>query len=105
MYAWWRLWLNICRAKRDLEEIESSLQSDSNGQLKLLEGAQRSEAPDLEDVEEEGELGEEGLARLQDEVDELQEQFDKAVVEKHSLGEVCVQLAEKLKSVSHLLDR
>lgn len=95
----------IYRAKRELEEIELSLQSDSSCQLKLLESAHKSGAPDLEDVEEEGEVGEEGLAKLQDEVDELQEQFDRAVVEKHSLGEVCQQLAEKLKSVSHLLER
>ena len=96
---------HIYRAKRELEEIELSLQSDSSCQLKLLESTHKSGAPDLEDVEEEGEVGEEGLAKLQDEVDELQEQFDRAVVEKHSLGEVCQQLAEKLKSVSHLLER
>lgn len=65
----------------------------------------KSEAPELEDVEEEAELGEEGVARLQAEVDSLQEQFDRAVIEKHSLGETCQQLAEKLKSVNHLLER
>lgn len=95
----------LCRAKRELEELESSRNSDSTSQLQLLERLQKSEAPDLENVNEETEFGEEGVARLQSEVDDLQEQFDKAVIEKHSLGETCQQLAEKLKSVNHLLER
>ena len=81
------------------------MRSDSSGQLKLLESSHKSEAPELEDVEEEVELGEEGVARLQDEVNTLQEQFDRAVIEKYSLGEMCQQLAEKLKSINHLLER
>ena len=93
------------RAKRELEEVESSLRSDSSGQLKLLESGHKSEAPELDDVDEEAEVDEEGLVKLQAEVDSLQEQFDRAVIEKHSLGETCQQLAEKLKSVSHLLER
>ncbi len=93
------------RARHELEELESSLQPESSGQLKLMESSHKSEAPELEDVEEEAELGEEGLARLQAEVDSLQELFDRAVIEKHSLGETCQQLAEKLKSVNHLLER
>ena len=95
----------IYRAKRELEELESSLYSDSNGQLKLLESGPKSEPRELEDVDEEAEVGEEGLAKAQAEVNSLQEQFDKAVIEKHSLGETCQQLAEKLKSVNHLLER
>ena len=70
-----------------------------------MESSHKPEAPELEDVEEEAELGEEGLARLQAEVESLQEEFDRAVIEKHSLGETCQQLAEKLKSVYHLLER
>ena len=94
-----------CRAKRELEEVESSLHSDSSGQLKLLESGHKSEAPELEDVEEETEVGEEGLAKVQAEVNHLQEQFDRAVIEKHALGQMCQQLAEKLKSTNHLLER
>ncbi len=60
---------------------------------------------DLEDLTEEGEVGEEGLAALQGEVDSLQETFDRAVIEKHSLGLSCQQLAEKLKTANHLLER
>lgn len=81
------------------------MQSESSGQLKLMESSHKSEVPELENVDEEAELGEEGLARLQAEVDSIQEQFDRAVIEKHSLGETCQQLAEKLKSVNHLLER
>ncbi len=60
---------------------------------------------DLEDLTEEGEVEEEGLAALQEEVDSLQETFDRAVIEKHSLGLSCQQLAEKLKTANHLLER
>lgn len=63
------------------------------------------EPPSLEGVAEEAELGEEGLQRLQQEVDELQENFDKAVIEKHSLALTCQQLSEKLKAANHLLER
>lgn len=100
-----RCCLSSRRAKQELEEIESSLHSDSSGQLKFLESGHKSEAPELEDVEEEAEIGEEGLIKLQTEVNSLQEQFDGAVIEKHSLGVTCQQLAEKLKSVNHLLER
>ena len=67
----------------------------------------KAEAPNLEGVEEEEEveLGDDGLLRLQEEVDELQEKFDKAVIEKHSLSQTCQDLAEKLKSANHLLER
>ena len=54
---------------------------------------------------EEVEIGEEGLQQLQQEVDQLQENFDKAVIEKHSLAHTCQQLAEKLKAANHLLER
>lgn len=95
-------YVSTCRAKRELEEIESSLHSDSSGQMKLLESGPK---PELEDVDEEAEVGEEGLAKVQAELNALQEQFDRAVIDKHSLGETCQQLAEKLKSVNHLLER
>ena len=67
----------------------------------------KTEAPNLEGVEEEEEveLGDDGLLRLQEEVDELQENFDKAVIDKHSLSQTCQDLAEKLKSANHLLER
>ena len=85
--------------------MESSLHSDSHGQLKLLESGHKSEAPELEDVEEETEVGEVGLTKLQAEVNSLQEEFDRAVIQKHLLGETCQRLAEKLKSVNNLLER
>jgi hypothetical protein len=59
----------------------------------------------LEEVSEEVEIGEEGLLKLQGEVDELQDDFDKAVIDKHSLAQTCQVLAEKLKSANHLLER
>ena len=59
----------------------------------------------MEGVSEEVEFGEEGLLKLQQEVDELQESFDRAVVDKHSLAQTCQELAEKLKSANHLLER
>lgn len=65
----------------------------------------KAEPPSLEGVAEEVELGEEGLQRLQEEVNELQEKFDKAVIEKHSLALTCQQLSEKLKAANHLLER
>ena len=65
----------------------------------------KAEPPGLEGVAEEVEIGEEGLQQLQQEVDQLQENFDKAVIEKHSLAHTCQQLAEKLKAANHLLER
>lgn len=82
------------------------MQNDSTGSLKFQEASiHKTEAPNLEDVSEEAEAGEEGLQKLQEEVDELQEKFDKAVIEKHSLAQTCQQLSEKLKSANHLLER
>ena len=89
--------------------MEASLLSDSGSSAKLQEASlllHKYGAPfDLEDVTEEAESGEEMLEVLQMEVDELQESFDKHVMEKHSIAQTCQQVSEKLKSDSHLLDR
>ncbi len=75
------------------------------GELGLRAASNRYNPQDLEDVAEETELGEEDLEMLGSEVSELQAQFDRAVMEKYSLGQTCQQLAEKLKSANHLLER
>ena len=87
------------RAQRELDELESRPESA------VPQSATHRVTTELEDLMEEGEVGEEGVASLQEEVDALQEQFDKAVIEKHSLGQSCHQLAEKLKTANHLLER
>ncbi len=95
------------RARQELQELESSLQNDSASSMKVHDSTlhHKAEAPNLEDVVEEVEMGEEGLQHLQEEVDEIQERFDKAVIEKHSLTQTCQQLSEKLKSARNLLER
>ena len=85
------------RAQRDLDELESRPES--------AVAQTTSNRTDLEDLVEEMEMGEEGVVSLQEEVVSLQNQFDKAVIEKHSLGRSCQQLAEKLKIANHLLER
>lgn len=94
----------LFRAQEELHRLESQ----SNDSLKSLHDPVpyfKAESSSLEGVAEEGEVGEEGLERLQEEVDELQEIFDQAVIDKHSLAVTCQELAEKLKSANHLLER
>ena len=88
------------RAQKEVSDLESQIEPGD-----AISHLPRAEAPNLEDVSEEAEIGEEGLLRLQEEVDELQDSFDKAVIDKHSLALTCQQLSEKLKSASHLLER
>ena len=45
------------------------------------------------------------MERLRSKLVELQGRVDKAIMEKHSLGKTCQQLAEKLKSANNLLER
>ncbi len=90
------------RVQKELSDLESQMDSNDPANLSHLP---KAEAPNLEDVSEEAEFGEEGLHRLQEEVDEIQDSFDKAVIEKHSLALTCQQLSEKLKSANHLLER
>ena len=85
-----------------MQELESTVHLESSGPQEVLH---KSEPPELADVAEEAEVGEEGLTRLHDEMEQLQQQFDKAVMQKHSLGQTCQQLAEKLKSANNLLER
>ena len=92
------------RARQEQHDVESSVELGDD----LKPGDShfpRSGPPDLAEVEEEAELGEEDVERLQSEVRELQASFDRAVMEKYSLGQTCQQLAEKLKSANHLLER
>ena len=100
---------NDFRAQQELQEIEASLQSESNSSGKLQEASlllHKSMAPPvLEDVMEESEGDQESLAVLQGELDELQEKYDEVVKEKYSLAQVCQQLTERLKAANFLLDR
>lgn len=91
----------IYRAQQKLKELESQ----ANDPGKPAPHTPKAEAPNLEGVAEEVALGEEGLRTLQEELDKLQENFDKAVIDKHALCQTCQELAEKLKSAYHLLER
>lgn len=98
----------LLRAQQELSELES--QMDSHDTSKVQDTASHlskveSQSLNLEEVAEEAEMGEEGLLKLQEEVDQLQEDFDRAVIEKHNLALTCQQLSEKLKSANHLLER
>lgn len=93
------------RVQQQLRELEAQAKDSGKLQDPVTSHLPKADAPNLEGVEEEVELGEEGLQRLQDEVDELQDLFDKAVMDKHSLAQTCQELAEKLKSANHLLER
>lgn len=86
----------LCRVQRELEELETCPQSGT------VHPPPNRMTSDLMELPEEGE---EGLAKLQQEVDALQESFDCAVIEKYSLGQSCQQLTEKLKTSNHLLER
>ncbi|CAI8014943.1 Dynein heavy chain 8, axonemal, partial [Geodia barretti] len=67
-------------------------------------GGRQMTGVELRERVEETELGEASLRRLEEELRDLQEEFNAAAVKKHSLGQTCSQLAESLKSASHLLD-
>ena len=65
------------------------------------------EHPDLSDVEEEGEesgAGEEELRRVEGELADLQNRFDKSMMKKHSLSSMCQELTTKLKLARNLLE-
>ena len=62
-------------------------------------------AAGVEGVVEEAGSGEDSLETLQTRVDELQESYDEAVMEKYSLAQTCQQVSENLKSANYLLDR
>ena len=68
-----------------------------------------TEPPNLsgieEEEEEEREVSEEELLRIGEELADLQNQFDQAVMEKHRLKKTCQQLSEKLKLAKSVLDR
>lgn len=99
----------VFRAQLELQEIETSLQSESSSTGKLQEASlllHKSMAPPvLEDVLEETEGDQETLQVLQTELNQLQEQYDEVVKEKYSLAQICQQLSERLKSANFLLDR
>ena len=66
--------------------------------------AQESSRRDRPSAPEE-DLSEEDLPRVQEEVNDLQAQFDQAVVEKHSLEMELQSMKERLKAASDLIDR
>ena len=55
--------------------------------------------------EEEAEVGEDDLVQLENDLTGLQNQFDKCVMEKHSLQKTCEELVTKLKLARNLLER
>ena len=55
--------------------------------------------------EEETEVGEDDLVQLETDLTGLQNQFDKCVMEKHSLQNTCQDLVTKLKLARNLLER
>ena len=89
--------IRTSRARRELNELESRSES--------AVAQATSNRTDMEDLVEEMEMTEEGVVSLQEEVDSLHNEFDTAVIEKHSLGQSCQQLTEKLKTANHLLER
>lgn len=50
-------------------------------------------------------MAEDDLPKIQEEVNQLQAQFDGAVVEKHSLEIELVSMNERLKAATEMLDR
>ena len=55
--------------------------------------------------QEEEELNEDDLPRVQNEVDDLQQQFDASVVDKHSLAMELESMKERLKTATDIIDR
>lgn len=66
---------------------------------------QPKEKETTEQEEPEEELSEADLPRIQVEVNQLQEEFDKAVVEKHSLQMELQSMNERLKAATELVER
>ena len=64
--------------------------------------------PSLSDVEEEEEdaddVSEEDLKRLEKELSDVQNRFDRSMVEKHGLSSMCQELTLKLKLARSLLE-
>ena len=55
--------------------------------------------------QEEEELNEDDLPRVQNEVDDLQQQFDASVWDKHSLAMELESMKERLKTATDIIDR
>ena len=55
--------------------------------------------------QEDEELNEDDLPRIQNEVDDLQQQFDASVVDKHSLAMELESMKERLKTATDIIDR
>ena len=63
------------------------------------------EAAKQSTVQPEEDLSEEDLPRIEQEVTDLQAQFDRAVVEKHSLEMELQSMKERLKAATDMVDR
>ena len=50
-------------------------------------------------------LSEDDLSRLDNEIEELQQQFDEIAIQKFNLNQKISEYSEKLKSLTGLLDR
>ena len=63
------------------------------------------EEEDTSAEQEEEELNEDDLPRVQNELDDLQQQFDASVVDKHSLAMELESMKERLKTATDIIDR
>ena len=70
----------------------------------MLQPEVEEESEPLAPVDESS-LSESDIARLQQEVNSLQQQFDVAVDEKHSLELELVSMKERLKAASDMIER
>lgn len=82
-----------------MHELEREIEENDR-----LQREQTQQDEDKEEEEEE-ELTEKDLPRLQNEVQDLQAQFDAAVVEKHSLEMELTSMKERLKAATNMMGR
>ena len=74
----------------------------TNPPIAVVQPVEEEEKPEEEPEEE---LSEADLPRLQAEVNDLQQAFDQAVVEKHSLHMELQSMNERLKAASEMVER
>jgi dynein heavy chain len=88
-----------------MHELEREIEENDRLQREQGEQEEEKEEDACNKATEVEELTEKDLPRLQDEVHDLQAQFDAAVVQKHSLEMELTSMKERLKAATNMIGR
>ena len=89
------------RAKEKVKRLERELKDLKDTEMPSLSEIMAAGQPS--NIMEESQPSEDDVEKLSREIDELHEQFDKAVLDKHRLHNQCTSYGEKLKTANQLL--